>query len=693
MIQIKKLTVKNFMSVGNATQGIDFDRRDLTLVLGENLDLGGDGSRNGTGKTTIINALSYALYGNALSNIRKDNLVNKTNGKNMLVSLDFNVGGQDYRIERGRKPNVLKFYVNHEAQAATDEAQGENKETQEVIERIMGMSHDMFKHVLALNTYTEPFLSLKANEQRAIIEQLLGITLLSERADRIKELNRQTKDAISQEEFRIRAEQEANKRIEEQIESLRRRQVMWQKKYDGDLHVLVGQYDELCKINIEVELQAHRDLAVWSDRRRQQETRNSLAARSTAWQQKHNTEVEAANRAYNDKNSINIESELAAWQSVAAYNQRARDIAELQKLIARCVADEAKELKLVDKLRAEVQELKNHKCYACGQDFHDANHESVLATKEKTLQEAALQALATNSQWIENTDALAKLGELGTCPTTHYTTEAEAIRHSTELDALRQALETKAAEVNPYADQLAEMTDVDPGLQPVTHYDNEADAVKHSSQVASLLTQITNKHAETDPYTEQIDEMTGQALQTVSYDHLNELTRVQEHQDFLLKLLTSKDSFVRKKIIDQNLSYLNSRLTHYLDRMGLPHTVKFMNDLTVNIEELGRELDFDNLSRGERTRLILSMSWAFRDVWESLYHPINLLFIDELIDNGLDTAGVENALGLLKRMSRERNKSVWLVSHRDELAGRVENILKVVKENGFTSYNTDIDVA
>jgi DNA repair exonuclease SbcCD ATPase subunit len=168
---------------------------------------------------------------------------------------------------------------------------------------------------------------------------------------------------------------------------------------------------------------------------------------------------------------------------------------------------------------------------------------------------------------------------------------------------------------------------------------------------------------------------------------------LQEHQDFLLKLLTSKDSFVRKKIIDQNLSYLNQRLTHYLDRIGLPHTVKFMNDLTVSIEELGRELDFDNLSRGERNRLILSMSWAFRDVWESLYSPINLLFIDELIDNGLDTQGVENALGLLKKMSRERHKSIWLVSHRDELAGRVENILKVIKENGFTSYNTDVELA
>ena len=102
------------MSVGNATQAINFDRKDLTLVLGENLDLGGDGSRNGTGKTTIINALSYALYGQALTNIRRDNLVNKTNGKNMLVSLEFSINGRDYRIERGRKPNILKFYVGRQ---------------------------------------------------------------------------------------------------------------------------------------------------------------------------------------------------------------------------------------------------------------------------------------------------------------------------------------------------------------------------------------------------------------------------------------------------------------------------------------------------------------------------------------------------------------------------------------------------
>jgi ABC-type glutathione transport system ATPase component len=224
-------------------------------------------------------------------------------------------------------------------------------------------------------------------------------------------------------------------------------------------------------------------------------------------------------------------------------------------------------------------------------------------------------------------------------------------------------------------------------------YDREEDAIDHRSSLAALEKQLADKSAETDPYGEQITDMQGQALQVVTYDALNELTRLQEHQDFLLKLLTSKDSFVRKKIIEQNLSYLNQRLTYYLDRIGLPHTVIFQNDLTVSIEELGRELDFDNLSRGERNRLILSMSWAFRDVFESLYQPINVLFIDEMIDSGLDTQGVENALALLKHMSRERHKSIWLVSHRDELAGRVENILRVVKEGGYTTYNTDVEIA
>jgi DNA repair exonuclease SbcCD ATPase subunit len=586
MIQINNLTVKNFMSVGNATQAIDFNRRDLTLVLGENLDLGGDGSRNGTGKTTIINALSYALFGQALTNIRKDNLVNKTNGKNMLISLDFSIADNDYKIERGRKPNVLKFYVNHEAQAVTDEAQGDSRETQEAIERMLGLSHDMFQHIVGLNTYTSPFLSLKANEQRLLIEQLLGITLLSERAERIKELNRETKDAISQEEFRIRAVQEANARIEEQIENLKKRQALWLKKQQEDCTSLAQAIADLEHIDIEVEVQAHRNLE--------------------------------------------------------AFHAKQKEINQLNTWIKQLDSDDVKLNRQLDNLKKEIADLHEHKCYTCGKEIHDNSLDAVRLTKEREKQETALQLLANDTQRSEHQDRLLAVGELGTAPTVFYDNLEQALNHRNTVDGLKKDHATRQAEV--------------------------------------------------DPYSEQIVDMQKQALQVVNYDTLNELTRLQDHQEFLLKLLTSKDSFVRKKIIDQNLSYLNSRLTHYLDKIGLPHTVRFQNDLSVSIEELGRDLDFDNLSRGERNRLILSMSWAFRDVWENLYQPINLLFVDEMIDSGMDTQGVENSLALLKKMSRERNKSIWLVSHRDELAGRVENILRVVKEGGFTSYNTDVDI-
>ena len=586
--KIKDLTVKNFMSVGNTTQAVNFDRDDLTLVLGENLDLGGDdsGARNGTGKTTIINALSFALYGNALTSIKKDNLINKTNSKNMMVTIDFEKDGETYRIERGRKPNTMKFFVGNSEQEITDDAQGDSRETQAEIERMLGMSHDMFKHIVALNTYTEPFLALKANDQRTIIEQLLGITLLSEKADKLKEQNKATKDSIIQEEFRIKAVGDANKRIEEQIEAVKRRQTLWINKHAEETEKLQSGIEELQKIDIASEIQAH--------------------------------------------------------QAFKAWDQTRKDINELSSAISRTKLDLGREEKTISKISTEIVSLENHTCHTCGQEFHDAKHQQVLGSKQGELS-GAIQAKE---------------------------------EHATLLAELQQT-----------HDGLGKL-----GPRPVTFYDKESDAIHHQASVDSLIKQLATKQAETDPYAEQITEMQTTAVEEISYDTMNELANLRDHQDFLLKLLTNKDSFIRKRIIDQNLSYLNARLGQYLDRIGLPHTVKFNNDLSVGITELGRDLDFDNLSRGERNRVILSLSWAFRDVWESLYQPINLLFIDEMIDSGMDSSGVENSLAILKKMSRESSKSIWLVSHKDELAGRVNNTLHVVKEAGFTSYNTDVDI-
>jgi len=689
MITLKNITLRNFLSIGQVTQAVDFDRQDLTLILGENLDLGGDGARNGTGKTSLIQGLSYALFGVPINSIRKDNLVNRTNGKGMLVTLEFSVNGIDYKIERGRKPNLLKFYVNNDLQKGLDDAQGENKETQAQIEKIICMSSSMFRHIVALNTYSEPFLALKANEQREIIEQLLGITLLSEKAESIKILLKETKDSIQGEEFKVKAIEEANKRVKEQIESLKRRQGLWQKKHESDLAYLVAQYDELAKVDIEKELLAHKELIIYNQQKKAQDEYNALVARSTAWQQKHDTDISIAHKAYLLKNEYDIESELKSWSDLKEWLNDESS----QKTIATAIDNQtksiAKENKLIEKLVRELKELEEHKCYACGQDFHDDKHLEVTTEKTTLLENARIELAELEAQ-LAIDKALVK--ELGSKPTPSYKTEAEAIRHSGDVANLKKVWEDKKQESNPFSEQLSELTPIVLGPQPVTHYDTEVEAVKHSSQVANILVQIENKSTENDPYSEQVVEMENNALQSIDFDAINRLTKTMEHQKFLLDILTSKDSFVRKKIIDQNLSYLNSRLTHYLDKIGLPHQVIFQNDLQVEITELGRELDFDNLSRGERNRLILGLSFAFRDVWENLYAPINTLFIDELIDSGLDTMGVENSIAILKDMSRRRHKSIWLVSHREELAGRVPSVLKVVKENGFTSYNTAVDM-
>ena len=575
------------MSVGNATQAVDFDRNDLTLVLGVNIDLGGDdsGARNGTGKTTIINALSYALYGQALTNIKRDNLINKTNSKGMLVSLEFEHNGITHKIERGRKKNVMRFYVGDEEQDITDMAQGDSRETQKYIEHMLGMSHEMFKHLVALNTYTDPFLNLRANDQKDIIEQLLGITMLSEKAMNLKERLKESRDKIKEEEIRIDAERDANEKLKEQVVSLKRRQTMWANKKQEDIAEFTTAITNLKKIDIDKELESHKQLAV--------------------------------------------------------HKQNKKDHDDLTDAISRANRDISKEQNNVDKLEQDLVLLKDHKCHSCGQEMHDDKHEAQLKEKQDTL----------------------------------VRVQEDIKKHTETLQQL--------------TDALTELGDV--GFAPEVFYSVEADAFEHKNSITTLEAQLKSKQDEVDPYVEQIKEMEDSSTQEPSYDKINELTKLREHQEFLQKLLTNKDSFIRKRIIDQNLSYLNARLSYYLDKIGLPHTVTFLNDLSVEITELGRELDFDNLSRGERNRLILSLSWSFRDVYESLYDPINLLFIDELIDSGMDASGVESALAILKKMSREQNKSVWLVSHKDELAGRVNNIMTVTKENGFTTYGTDVE--
>lgn len=577
------------MSVGNAAQSINFANKNLVLVIGENLDLGGDdaGARNGTGKTTIVNALSYVFFGEALTQIRRDNLVNKTNEKGMLVSIKFVKNNVEYTIERGRKPGIFKFYANNiEQNIESNEAQGENRETQVEINNLIGMTHSMFKNIIALNTYTQPFLSTKANEQREIIEQLLGITLLSQKADLLKEKMKATKNQLTEEKYKIDSKMASNEKIQESIESLKIRSSAWQTQKEKDIANFRDAIAELEKVDIKVELEAHKRL------------------------QKHN------------ENYI----KLMSLNKEKAYHEDS--LTKTEQTIA--------------KTEADLEYAKDAKCPTCEQSLNDDKHKHLTEQLSQTL--------------TESKDTSAKI-------------------------------ESDLAKIQHDIDDIGDL-----GQTPDTYYDTIDEAYNHKGSLKDLQRQLTQTEKNQNPYAEQIDELTSKAIQKIDYTLVNEMEDLHRHQEFLYKLLTAKDSFIRTRIIEQNLTYLNQRLAHFLGKVKLPHTVAFQSDLSVRIEELGRELDFDNLSRGERNRLILSLSWAFRDVWESLYQQINLLFIDELIDAGMDISGVESSMSVLKEMSRTQKKNIFLISHKDELVSRVNSVLKVTKENGFTNYANDVEI-
>lgn len=589
MIKFKKIIMKNFLSVGNAPQEIQLDDYSLTLILGNNLDMGGNGSRNGVGKSTILHGLAYAIYGQPVSNnIKLNNLINKTNKKNMSVELYFEKGGNKYKIVRGRAPNIFEFYVNDSLVKTPggNESQGENPVTQKEVNRVIGLSYTLFKHIVGITTKTVPFLNEKTNTQKEIIEELLGITELSEKADLLKEVIKETRKQIDQEEFKIKIVKGQNEKAQQAIDDLRNKHRIWQSKHERELNEITEYITELMEVDIDVEINNHKLI----DQYRTLEKDLRDATR-------------------------NLKTEQTSY-----------DTYEHMFL----------------KLSADFENLVSKKCHACGQDLHDDKHESMLSKIEADTQDIA----------VKLQEQLEKL------------TEAQARKDN------KQGL----------FDQLGD-------VPSKTHYKSLDEAYEHKSNLHKAELRLENHIQQANPFDDQIENLKSTSLTEIDYTQLNDLIVMKDHQDFLFKLLTDKNSVIRKRIIEKNLGYLNTQLSHYLHKMGLPHSVKFLSDLSVEITKLGQDFDFDNLSTGESTRLILSLSMAFRDVYENTKNEMNILFIDELVDNGMDTAGGEAALSMLKYMARDNKKNVFLISHKDEFVARVNTVLLVTKENDFTDYS------
>jgi len=186
MINFEKLRFKNFLSTGNNFTEIDFSKTPTTLVVGH----------NGAGKSTMLDALSFGLFGKPHRKISKPQLINSINGKGTLVEVEFSIGTQKYKVIRGIKPNKFEIWVNGNMINQSSHA----KEYQSILEKnIIKLNHKSFHQIVVLGSSSfVPFMQLASGSRREVIEDLLDINMFSKMNGILKEKMAQLKDQMNE---------------------------------------------------------------------------------------------------------------------------------------------------------------------------------------------------------------------------------------------------------------------------------------------------------------------------------------------------------------------------------------------------------------------------------------------------------------------------------------------------------------
>ena len=215
MIIFKKVSWKNFLSTGDSPTTVLLDRSSTTLIIGE----------NGSGKSTILDALTFALFGKPFRNINKSQLVNTINEKGLLVEIDFSIGNKNFTVHRGIKPN--KFEILQEGKLIDQLAN--NRDYQDYLEKvILKLNYKSFTQIVVLgNSSFEPFMQLKQSDRRTIVEDLLDIQIFSSMNGILKSKNSELKNDMGTLEIekslykqKIEVQEDYIKRLKEDSQSI-----------------------------------------------------------------------------------------------------------------------------------------------------------------------------------------------------------------------------------------------------------------------------------------------------------------------------------------------------------------------------------------------------------------------------------------------------------------------------------------
>ena len=616
---------KNFMSFGNVTTTVDLTRPGTTLIVGENADEGGS---SGAGKTTIMNVLSYIIYDKIpRDDVKKDKLINNINNAKtitMEAGLNLTVGVDKYKLERRRGANAGVQMWKNGVDITPDSVANFNLAAEELV----GFSYNLFSQIILFNGSSTPFLSLSGPEQRALIEELLRITLLSRKAEALKLLMSATESELKINLALIEQQKKHAERHQQMIVAAEKRVSDWNIKHVADIRAQEAKLEALLSVDFDAEEQIHAMI---------KELQEKIAPIDSAIAQ--HTSLIKAERA----KTYSGNSKIAVMR---------RDLSALKSEKA--------------KYEAELSHLVDAKCPYCLQKFEDA------ASKIAELQ-LNLDSVTVTLQTLSNDLQLEVDSQVA------FETMRDNTAGNMELDL--EAMKTSKVSF------VSELQD----YQAVLTYKTYKDHINAATMAGTLADKIERLKDEVNPHLDAHAALKNDPGVQVDTAKVDELTRLKEHQKVLHKLLTDKNSYIRKGIISKTLPFLNKRIAYYTERLGLPHVVLFQPDMSCEITKMGLELSHGNLSNGEQKRLNLGLCFAFRDALTYLHSKVNVLLTDEVDGGSLDEQAVTAMISLLKHKAWDDKIGIFIISHRPEFDGKCDRNLIVRKESGFSSLIKQVD--
>ena len=651
-----------------------------------------------THNTTVMQAIHYALYGKSIGNkITLPTLVNNINKKNMEVVLHFTKDDVRYTIERGRNPTYLHLYKNGDE--IIDESLGDSRETQDIIEQIIGMNSDLFCQTVLLTCQVPIFMEQSTANQKMIIEKILGVDIITEKIQTLKEKIKDTKNSINNESFKVetlKTQRETNlKNYQSQLEVLNKSKEEW----ENGLSSKKQEYNSIIDLYKNIDFDKEKEIIdSWNNYLEDKKSNDEIQSKIDSCMNKGiklSKEIEQYTNVKNQLSSVNIEEEKKKFEEYdrikSEETEYIKEKVKIDSLLSTKSKNEKEMLVISNSIKEKREALENVKdniCPTCGQVTNSDVSTKYKEKIQKEIDDLMAKEHSLNMEIMEivseTSDFAVKKFEY---PVLQFKSRDELMSVETSIKNCDMNIENIMKQLNDLVveKESYKLKDIkEPEAKSSFNNLVELETSKLKYENAKKELEELSKE-QNNPYDSQIENVSKLIKENdieINESVLSELLNDQEHNELLLKLLNSPSSYIRKAILDKSLDFLNSKIRMYLAKLGSLHIVKFNNDMTIDITSNG--LEFGTVSSGEMGRISIALTLAFREVWENLNsNSTNLLMIDEIIDRfGLDEPGIQMCVKCIRETV---NKNILLVSHNPIVKSMESNKINIVKENGFTT--------